>query len=349
VKIEDISKSLGVSKATVSLAINNRPGISQDTREKVMAFVRESGYISRPMIDSEQKNIYNHTIRFMVCSNPEEDYYESNLSTSFFEKLIQGMEKKCVRHHYALIFSTSSPNNFKNMIEEIAHRQDSAGLVLLATNLKRSEVSFAIKKIPALVVVNNIFEYLHANFVVMNNKMGGYDACSYLIKLGHKNIGYVRSKTRITNFDQRKEGFMRAIQENNLEIPLDHFYTVRNDIKLSQKDFSEVLQKRIKPLPTALFCENDYMAIGVMKALMEHGIRVPEDISIIGFDNVSESIVIHPELTTIHVQKTKMGELAIQALLDLVNSKHSPLTYTKTIIDTYVVERKSCASPCVFQ
>jgi DNA-binding LacI/PurR family transcriptional regulator len=343
-KIEDIAKKLGISKSTVSLAINNKPGVGVDTRKKILEIVRNSGYIPRTMIKNDQKNIYNKTIKFLVFINPEKDYYESNISTSFFQQLINGMEKESAIYNYRLMFSSIRSNNFTETIKEVAKDEDYVGVVLLATNLGEEEVFFASKNIPNLVVVDNIYDLLHANFVVINNRIGSYNACLYLINLGHKNIGYVQSKIRITNFCLRKEGFLTAIKRNNLEIGKDNFYTVRNDIRLAQKDFTILLKNQSRPLPTALFCENDYMAIGVIKALQDYGKKIPDDISIIGFDNVPESIAVQPELTTVNVNKTKMGELSIRMLLSNINSEKDEKIYLKQLLDTYPVERNSCKS-----
>ena len=142
------------------------------------------------------------------------------------------------------------------------------------------------------------------------------------------------------NFEQRRQGFFRALSENGIEILKKDIISVESDIEKAQKEFDEFIAQRNKPLPTALFCECDYIAIGVIKSLQEHGYKVPKDISVIGFDNVSESTIVSPSLTTIHVEKEKMGSMAVQRIIDII--EHDDTVRIKSIIDTRLEKRNSC-------
>ena len=340
-KIEEIAKLLGISKSTVSLAINNKPGVSEKTREKVLKTIEDFGYVPYKFVKAGQAA--NKTIKFLTCIDTESSIpLHNNISSSFFSELIHGIEKECNNHSYSLSFSTISLNYFEEQFKKVMEENSFDAAILLGTNLTASQVLFATSQLANIVVIDTLFEFLDVNFIVMNNPMGGYKACSYLISLGHTDIGYVESKSRVTNFKLRKQGFLEALRENKLTLSNENCFVVENEISVAKNCFKDIVSNREKPLPSALFCESDYIAIGIIKALEECGIKVPQDISVIGFDNVSEGAFISPELSTINVEKNTMASLAVRRLIRLVNSSKDEPTINQ-IIDTNLVERKSCS------
>ncbi len=221
-----------------------------------------------------------------------------------------------------------------------------SGVILLGTNLSRQQIVSIAEQLPHLVVLDTCFETLPIPFVEINNVMGAYQAGAYLYEIGHREIGYVASNVRMHNFDSRKRGFMSALQDRELTIPDNRIFSVAPTILSSQESMREQFQLYLQNnghLPTALFCECDYIAISTMKTLNDMGFRVPEDVSVIGFDNITESMVISPELTTIHVEKEKMAQVAVDLLIELIDEGLNMTT--KTTIDTKFIERLSCRPP----
>jgi LacI family transcriptional regulator len=158
--------------------------------------------------------------------------------------------------------------------------------------------------------------------------------------MGHRSIGYVQCEDRFVNVDLRKRGFTETLAQNRLTV--DVFFTVKNRIDSAKETLYKFFEERNGTLPSAVFCETDYIAIGAVKALQELGIRVPEDISVIGFDDIPESKVLTPELTTIRVDKAAIGKLAVSRLAEVL--KHETLIpAVKQIVDTHLVKRGSCA------
>lgn len=338
-RIEDIAKILGVSKSTVSLALNNKPGVNQETRNRVLETVKISGYTSKHLHKIKEKN---KTIRFMVVANPEIITSENRIYSSFFSEVIHGLENECNKLGLSLVFSAIELKDFEEQIKKIEYEHVVEGTILLGTNLSQSELEIASKNLQNLVVLDTYFELINVNFIVMNNIMGGYKACSFFINQGHRDIGYIQFSHRTSNCEFRKKGFMYAIKENNLNITKENFFAVRNEISLAEIDFMDIITRQGDSLPGAFFCESDYIAIGVIKALNKQGKKVPDDISIIGFDNVPESSIISPELTTIDVNKREMGALAVQRLYYIINNSNKQLLVNSTITNTYLIERKSC-------
>ena len=339
-KIDDIAKLANVSKSAVSLALNGKPGVSQETRDKILKIAQEHGYIPRPIIKADQYFQTNSKLlRFVACTN-EGIVTEQYESLPFFTELINNIEKQISASGYSLIVSSINIDKLDDEISRLEREQKSAGILLLGTNLTPEQIKLVSSIQTNLVVLDTNFDTLDVNFVVMNNVYGAYQAGKYLVELGHQNIGYVESQTRMYNFDMRKKGFLQAMSDNHLKITDNNFFSVSPTVISSQEVFKDKLKNRLHNLPTALFCEADYMAISTIKSLTELGLKVPEDISIIGFDNIFESQVITPELTTIHVKKDKIAILAIEKLIKEID--HNDTDKLKMFVDTDLIIRKSC-------
>ncbi|MFS0880578.1 LacI family DNA-binding transcriptional regulator [Metabacillus niabensis] len=339
-KIDDIAKLANVSKSAVSLALNGKNGVSKETRDKIIKIAQEHGYIPRPIIKADQYFQTNSKLlRFVACINEGivTEHYET---MPFFTELINNIDKQIGSNGYSLIVSAISIKNLKEEIARLEQEQKSAGILLLGTNLTPEQINIVSSIQPNLVVLDTCFETLDVNFVVMNNIYGAYQAGKYLIELGHKNIGYVESTTRMYNFDMRRKGFLQALEENDLKIAEDNYFSISPTVITSQEEFKIKIKSQINKLPSALFCEADYMAISVIKSLSELGIQVPNDISIIGFDNIFESQVITPELTTINVKKDRIALLAVEKLIrEIDNNENDKI---KLFVDTDLIERNSC-------
>ncbi|OKP91043.1 LacI family transcriptional regulator [Paenibacillus helianthi] len=342
-KMEDIAKLANVSKAAVSLAFSGKPGVAPETRERILQVAQEAGYM--PKARSIVSTKMDKSLLFLVCVNSGivlEEYYQQ----PFFKELIHFIEVRCRQLGYSLIFSTMDLEYIERDIHAIAEEKRSEGMIVLGTNLTRKHIEVIHARLPNVIVLDTCFETLPVQFVEINNVMGAYQAGSYLCQIGHSFIGYIASNIRIHNFEERSRGFQLALEEWGVQIPESHRLSVAPTILTSQDSLKQQLNEYIqsgKSLPTAWFCECDYIAISAMKTMAELGIRVPEDTSIIGFDNITESVIITPELTTVHVEKEKMATLAVDLLTGSI--EHGNQGKVKMMVDTQLVIRKSCAPP----
>lgn len=340
IKMKDIASLAGVSKSAVSIALSGKPGISDETRNKILQIVKDTGYVPRSLVKADQ--LYNppNAIRFVASTNSgivQEQY----MKQPFFTELLHNLEEQCRTHGYSLLFSAVDMQHFDRDIHQFVKDDSAAGVILLGTNLSREQIRKAAQNQPRMVVLDTCYETLDVNFIVINNSLGAYTAGRYLAELGHKHIGYVQSSLRMYNFDKRKQGFMEALTELGLPMKEADLFHASPMMLAQQHELREQLSSRIKqgkPIPTALFCECDYIAISVIKTITELGLRVPQDVSVVGFDNISESAVITPELTTIHVDKEEIASLAVNKIIELQNTVKAA---TKTFVDTRFVERKS--------
>ncbi|WP_248927030.1 LacI family DNA-binding transcriptional regulator [Paenibacillus hamazuiensis] len=337
-KMEDIAKLAGVSKSAVSIALSGKPGIGAETREKILKIVKDTGYLPRPMVRAGQASGVSNTLRFVACTNSGivlEQYYKQ----PFFMELIHDIEEQCRSRGYSLLFSSVHTGDFESAVAELEEGHESGGIILLGTNLTARQVQFVAGKQPRLVVLDTCYETLPVHFIVMNNVMGAYQAARHLMDLGHRRIGYVQSHSRMHNFDSRKKGFLSALGEEGIGPDEELLFSAAPTTFSAQEELKERFAALGDRMPTALFCECDYIAISVVKTLTELGIRVPEDISIVGFDDIHEATVISPELTTVHVEKGKIAELAVSTLVDMIEGGST--VKTKSLIDTKLVVRQS--------
>jgi len=345
-KMEDIAKIAGVSKAAVSLALNGKPGIGAETRDRILEIARDNNYVPKLRTASRTEQLSDKSLTFLVFANSGivlEQYYQQ----PFFRELIHFIEERCRTEGYALLFSSIEIDSLEEEIKAAAEEGRSSGIILLGTNLTRGQIAYIADILSSpLVALDICYESLPVHFVGINNVMGAYQAGQHLYDQGHRHIGYIASNERIHNFDDRRRGFMAALKERGIDIPNNQIFSVAPTILSSQESLKHQLNSYMDTgaiLPTAFFCECDYIAISAIKTLTELGIRVPEDISIVGFDNIKESIIVTPELTTIHVEKERMASLAVDLLIQSIADES--LAKTKILVDTRFVERKSSGSP----
>jgi len=187
-------------------------------------------------------------------------------------------------------------------------------------------------------LLDTYFESLDCNSVLINNSQGAYIATEYLISITGTQPGYLQSSYPIYNFAARQEGYFKAIKENGMSRSRSVIHRLSPSIEDAMADMLEILDDDIKP-ERAYFADNDVIAIGAMKAFKLRGYRIPEDIAVIGFDNISESRIIEPSLTTMDVPRLFIGQTAARQLIRQIETK----TYhvSKIEVNTHMVKRLS--------
>lgn len=341
-KMEDIARLAGVSKSAVSLTLSGKPGIGQDTRERILRIVQEYGY--RFKRRSGKAGTTATSLTFMVLANSgivSDLYYQQ----PFFRELIHHIEERCRAKGYSLMFSTIDYDRFEHDVSIFPNEKDSVGVILLGTNLTRTQIETIAIRFPQLVVLDTCYDTLPVSFVEINNVMGAYHAGRYLCEAGHRSIGYLASDVRIHNFEERKKGFLSALQECGIHQGVEIEFCASPTIINSQNGLKVQIEDYLREghtLPSAIFCECDYLAISAMKTLAELGYHVPQDVSVVGFDNITESMVVSPELTTIHVEKERLAQFAVETLTNRLGQRLDSCIKIK--IDTQLVKRSTCIS-----
>jgi LacI family transcriptional regulator len=191
--------------------------------------------------------------------------------------------------------------------------------------------------VPVILLDSNSLN-INANYVVLDNVMGTYKASQYLIRMGHSKIGYLKSSIPIVNFNERYEGYRKALEENGMEIAKENTYLLMPSMDGAYKDMIEHLAKNPE-LPTAFVADNDLIAMGAVKAFKEKGIGIPERVSIIGFDDMPFCSMTEPTLTTIKVNKKEFGRMGVDNLIGIIEGKNK--CFCKTVLGVDLVERNS--------
>jgi LacI family transcriptional regulator len=330
--VKEAAQKAGVSISTVSLVLNNKPGISGKTRERVFESLQALGYtdyLPRKVSKNKQQNI-----QFVLYKK----HGQVVADTPFFSYVLEGVEEEVRKHGYSLsVTYFYETQEFEEQIQNIL-AVGSAGLVLLATEMTHKDIDiFKRLKIP-FVVLDSYFEEISEDTVVINNMQGAFLATRALCEKGHTAIGYLRSKVLINNFYERKDGFKKALKYCKVPYNKDYVFSVGPSVETAHADMLALLKKNPQ-LPTAFFADNDVIAIGAMRAMREVGIRIPQDVSVIGFDDIPMCEMLESPLTTICVPKKAIGQLAVRRLAEIIKNGRDALV--KIEVSTELVERSS--------
>ncbi|MEI6876351.1 MAG: LacI family DNA-binding transcriptional regulator [Spirochaetota bacterium] len=339
VKLKDIAKASGVSISTVSRILNRDASrkSSDETSRRVIDIARELGYMSEAPAKIEMLNGASERPTYSIgCILTSE--HESFVSP-FFSTLLAGIQNELTRTgsqlKYKFFVMNFRDRGFAQFIES-THLD--CGIMLGRTSLEN--ITLLRERIPNLVYagVNNIGNDFDE--VICDGYSGAVSAVSYLAGLGHRRIGYIGStqqKYQVFN-EHRYQGFLDALKSSSLKVD-DEFVV---DTPLTSADGYESMLSlvRRKSLPTAIFCGNDTVALGVMRALNENDISIPGDISIMGFDNIDTASYVKPALTTISVPMQDLGRLAVKVMLDRLETGRDYAI--RVNLPFRLIERASC-------
>ena len=314
ISVRKLAQLLGVSPASVSLALNGKPGVSEETREKILAAALQHGLkpVSAPAAVRRSSDITLAVYRKhgSICGD-----------TEFFSAVIEGMNAEACRRGFRLHVTYIYSDAWEDRQLEELRRSGAAGCVLLATEMQQKDIQkFDDFPLP-LVVLDSFFPGRCGAYVTIDNFEGARMAVRHLLSRGHRRIGHMASAVPISNFSERKHGLLAALSEYP-EATLQSF-PVGTTPEQAYSDMSAHLRRRpFDPAlyPTAFFADNDIIAVSCIRAFREWGVRIPEDISVIGFDDVPLSCVTSPRLSTVRVEKETLGRLAITLLRDRMDN-----------------------------
>ncbi|MDD3219921.1 MAG: LacI family DNA-binding transcriptional regulator [Lachnospiraceae bacterium] len=336
-KAKDLAELLGVSTATISLVLNGKPGISDTMRKSVLKKIRDLGYEDMIKSDApneeESQEAHNKVIGFVLFK----DGGELLGMNSFFPLILDGIENRARIHGYNLAIINIEKNNIKN---EIHYIQDSRcdGFVIFATEMQReSLMPFEKLKIPFVLLDNHFYEK-RINTIEVDNELGTFLAVKHLYELGHRKVGYISSGLNINSFKEREFWAKQAMRNMGMEDPEQFSLTTGYPQDKSEQVMDDLIRQG-KTNATAYLTDNDIVAIGVVRALSKRGVRVPDDVSVIGYDDRPVCELIEPKLTTVRLPRTDFGAEAVSRLIRQIDGRTTCVTRTK--IECSLVERKS--------
>lgn len=319
VTAQDVAKAAGVSPATVSLVFHNRPGVKAETRARVLALAEKLGY-KQPAPAA----LPAQTRTLLLITYKQQGSTISEMP--FFEHLTRGItdQTRALGNHRLVVSYFYAEQDAQQQIDDL-RALGCDGAILLATEMHARDVdAFEALGIP-VILLDSCFGSKPLDSVVIDNYRGAKTAVRYLHGLGHTRIGYLHCTADLKNFRERRSGYlaaMRKLQDKGADVEQ---VAIEGGpaIEGCYQAMCSFLDEHPAPsdgLPTAFFADNDHAAALCIRALQEHGLNVPEDVSVIGFDDVEFAASLNPPLTTMAVPQESMGELAVKRLADLIDN-----------------------------
>ena len=323
VTLSDIAKACGTSNVTVSKALSNKKGVSEELREKLKEVAQQMGYVS---VHSEFAVKNNYMVGVLI---PDKFM---NPNGSFYWALYNSLVKVFRRRNYFCLIETLSQNDENDLVlPRLVSEGKVTSLISLGQLSKEYVEKLKETRLP-IILLDYYITDSDVDAVITNGYMGGYELTSYLIRLGHRDIGFIGTVKATTSIFDRYMGFMKAMLENGLE--------VRNEWTLDDRDNREFIKIPFPDkLPTAFICNCDETALHAIRQLEELGYSIPDDISIVGYDNYLISEISKPSITTIDVDANKMASAAVDMLIRRIGEPTGPaMTMT---IDGTLIEKGS--------
>lgn len=332
VSAKDIAKKLDISTSTVSLVLNGKPGIGDETRKKVLETAAKMGYTKRSRRKHQQKKPAIQFIIYKKHGNVVSD-------TPFFAELIEGVSSQTLARGYTPHILYFYPNqNIEEQLDAIQNT-NSQGIILLATEMNQDDIHLFASLRQPIVLLDSYVENGAYDCIVINNEQGAYIATKHLIAMGHKDIGYLHSSIEINNFNERLSGYLQAVRSSpDTQSNAEKIICVESTYEGAYRDMSKYIHSGAH-IPKALFADNDIIAASCVRAMQDSHYKIPEDVSIVGFDNMPICELVRPTLTTVHVPKQRLGILAVDRLLHIIaeTSKET----LKISLSTELVQRDS--------
>lgn len=329
---KELAKKLGLSQTAVSMALNNKKGVSEETRRKVIAAAEQYGYDFSRLNERDSRPAEICYISYRI-HNAIMGY------TPIETEMIEGMEQEC----RTLGFHLKTMSLYKNDADKIERIEDllvtnCAGIIVAGTEMHEEDIDFIQSFSIPTVMLDCDYVTQNCVSVTIDNVRGAYMAADYLMKRYDCNPGYLASTYPIENFRQRRKGFEEAVKACGKSIYSCLRYELTPSVEGAMNDMIGIIEDGGQ-MARAYFAEDDFIAIGALKAFRAKGLRVPEDVAIIGFDNVREDKICEPALTTINVPFHFMGRMAVRSF-DMSVREKFPYPY-KITIGTSLVERGS--------
>lgn len=326
--VRELAQLIGVSPATISIVANGRKGVSEGTRKKVLEAMKTYQYTPPVRKSKGGKDV----LLMKYCKSGM--LVEEN--QGFISMIIDSIEGHLGAKQLNMTMVVAK-SELKPALDSIDYSKY-CGMLLIATEVVREDFAFLESiPIPFVVVDNTVPNYRYSS-VCMNNEENVYMALQYCKNCGHTELGYLGSTAGTGNFTERYHAFIKYVKEFDFLFDPNTDFRVKPTLLGAYDDFYQILKRKPK-LPVCFFAENDTIALGAMKALIEMGYKIPKDISLIGFDDIPYSSISSPALTTIHVQRNIMGKQSvIQLLQQIEDPRFMPM---KTQITGRLIVRES--------
>jgi DNA-binding LacI/PurR family transcriptional regulator len=330
--IRDVAQEAGVSVASVSLFLNNKPGIGTDTRDSIARAIEKLGYVSR----GRSQPATSRMIGLLMESLPFPVF-----SSSLYLQVLQGFESVARESDYHTVIVSIDTQDRLVVPKAVAECQYNGLVALGGGDLTDDFLESIVCSGVPMVLVDNYSLNRPMHSVVADYELGSYLAVKHLIERGHRRISIITGAAKYKPLTDRLLGYLRAMIESG-HYPEPELICLPISKGFPNKGYREMKALLDLPeRPTAVFCVSDRTALNALQAINEAGLRVPEDIALVGFDDVPEAQQTIPPLTTVHDPKWEMGAVAAQLLIDLINGKTSAFPPIRLVLPASLIVRAS--------
>ncbi len=308
--IKDIARQAGVSYSTVSRALSNSPRVKAETRHRIQQLAAEMGYLPSAVARSL---VTRRTMTLGVVV--------STITDLFFAEVIQSIEETALQYKYQAIVASSNGERLRELeaIRALLERRVD-GIILVSACCRREDLAGNGPDVP-VVSINNLGREHLGYSIEVDDVDGGRQATRHLLALGHRRIAHITGPSEDWDSVERREGYTQELQAWG--VPVDSSLIVHGGNR--PPDGVRAMERllTLRPRPTAVFCYNDAVALGAMRAAYAAGLRIPQHLSVVGFDDIDLAPFLEPPLTTVAQPKREMGALAVRMILDLLAGEQS--------------------------
>jgi LacI family transcriptional regulator len=329
--INDVAKRAGVAPITVSRVINNSGYASEATRKRVEEAIAELGYVPNTLARGLRSKRTNTLALLMT-----------DITNPFFTLIARGVEDAASESGYTVIFCNTDESESKEQkYTQILVQQQVDGVLLVPACSNPKSVEFLQSKDIPVVLLDRSVPGASADLVRCDSRNGAYQLIKYLIALGHTRISIITGPPGVSTSEDRVVGYQQALTEAGLSEHERIYYG-----SFTQSSGYELTMQTLtaSERPTALFGTNNFISIGIMKALRDSGVKVPEDIAVVGFDDLPTALIVDPFLTVAAQPAYEMGQKAAALLITRLSSD-TPETSKEIILPTKIIKRQSSGPP----
>ena len=333
VKNTDISRILNISTATVSLARNNKPGVSERTRNSINEVINQLSQQNETQIGIRENQ---GSLVFVIHKKHGLVINDSR----FFLQLTEAVQREAEVNNYSLqiLYYNESDDISNNLIK--CSLPSTGGILLLAAEMREEDIKIYADVGKPLVLIDSHYPGINYDTVILNNKDAVRKSVIHAFDRGHRSIGYLRSSVYTANFAERYDAYVNTMRELGLSVDQNYIFDISCTHNESYKDMQKNLRGRDKSsLPTAIIAGNDILAVGALKAMRESDISIPDDVSMIGFDDIPMANLLDPPLTTVRTFNVEIARMAMRRMVDRITNPDLPAV--KIEVGTEFIVRES--------
>lgn len=329
ISLKDVAKLAGVGLGTASRVLNNHPSVTEETKKLVLDVMKELNYQPNAIARSLKMNT-TRTVGILI----------PDITSAYFPEIVRGIEDMAKECNYNIILCNTDLHFEKEKAAlKMFHEKKVDGVLFMSNEICEATMDkFQEMDIP-IVLISTRDDTGILPSITIDNEQAAFAAVDYLCKLGHKKIAMLAGRFKDPNAGEpRITGYRRALGKNEINLDKEMLLEGNFDYKSGYENMLRLLKNENRP--TAVFAASDTMAIGAYKAILENNLRIPEDISIIGFDGIEVAEFVYPPISTIEQPRYNMGSEAMRLLEKLMNNE--AVEKQNIVLDFKLIERKSC-------